>query len=220
MPPNSSITSPNWVVRLYLSPVLTAAAGSSHGYDVTDPTTVSARTGWAERFRTVGPRRTARGLGLVVDIVAQPRRGRPSANNPGGGTFCGTAGTRTTRPSSTSTSPPTRRGEIDAAGAPDAPRTCSDSPSTAMTWPSTGCGFRSRRARCQDDDARAVHDRQHYRLVDWRTGCAATGASSRSPRWPACARRIRRSSTRRMPRLPDGSPRGSSTEFGSIIPTG
>jgi len=28
------------VSHLYLSPIMTAAAGSSHGYDVTDPTTV------------------------------------------------------------------------------------------------------------------------------------------------------------------------------------
>ncbi|PQP55153.1 hypothetical protein C6A88_00255, partial [Mycolicibacterium austroafricanum] len=33
------------VSHLYLSPVLTAAEGSSHGYDVTDPTTISAELG-------------------------------------------------------------------------------------------------------------------------------------------------------------------------------
>ena len=36
------------VSHLYLSPILTAAEGSSHGYDVTDPTTVSAELGGAE----------------------------------------------------------------------------------------------------------------------------------------------------------------------------
>ena len=33
------------VSHLYLSPILTAAPGSAHGYDVTDPTTVSAELG-------------------------------------------------------------------------------------------------------------------------------------------------------------------------------
>ena len=33
------------VSHLYLSPILTAADGSTHGYDVTDPTTVSASLG-------------------------------------------------------------------------------------------------------------------------------------------------------------------------------
>ncbi|MGW0182198.1 alpha-amylase family glycosyl hydrolase, partial [Nocardia sp. NPDC003345] len=33
------------VSHLYLSPVMTAARGSAHGYDVTDPTTVSPALG-------------------------------------------------------------------------------------------------------------------------------------------------------------------------------
>jgi (1->4)-alpha-D-glucan 1-alpha-D-glucosylmutase len=33
------------VSHLYLSPILTAAKGSTHGYDVTDPTTVSEELG-------------------------------------------------------------------------------------------------------------------------------------------------------------------------------
>ena len=33
------------VSHLYLSPILTAVPGSTHGYDVTDPTTVSAELG-------------------------------------------------------------------------------------------------------------------------------------------------------------------------------
>ncbi|MDT7757661.1 MAG: (1-_4)-alpha-D-glucan 1-alpha-D-glucosylmutase, partial [Mycobacterium sp.] len=36
------------VTHLYLSPILTATTGSAHGYDVTDPTTVSAELGGAE----------------------------------------------------------------------------------------------------------------------------------------------------------------------------
>ena len=39
------------------------------------------------------------------------------------------------------------------------------------------------------------------------TACAAIGASSRSPRWPACVRRTARCSTPATPRSPGGSPR-------------
>lgn len=57
------------VSHLYLSPVLTAASGSTHGYDVTDPTAVSAELGGPEGFSRLSAAARARGLGLVVDIV-------------------------------------------------------------------------------------------------------------------------------------------------------
>src|SRR5205807_4858858 len=57
------------VSHLYLSPILTAVVGSSHGYDVTDPTTVSAGLGGAEGFAQLSAAAQARGMGLVVDIV-------------------------------------------------------------------------------------------------------------------------------------------------------
>lgn len=57
------------VSHLYLSPILTATVGSSHGYDVTDPTTVSAELGGAEGFRRLAATAAAAGLGVVVDIV-------------------------------------------------------------------------------------------------------------------------------------------------------
>ncbi|MBI3227369.1 MAG: malto-oligosyltrehalose synthase [Mycolicibacterium cosmeticum] len=57
------------VSHLYLSPILTAAAGSTHGYDVTDPTTVSAELGGAEGLQRLSAAARERGLGLIVDIV-------------------------------------------------------------------------------------------------------------------------------------------------------
>lgn len=36
------------VSHLYLSPILTAVGGSTHGYDVTDPTTVSPELGGSD----------------------------------------------------------------------------------------------------------------------------------------------------------------------------
>ncbi|MBB2771821.1 UNVERIFIED_ORG: (1-_4)-alpha-D-glucan 1-alpha-D-glucosylmutase [Mycolicibacterium obuense] len=57
------------VSHLYLSPILTAVEGSTHGYDVTDPTTVSAALGGADALASLSSAAGARGMGLVVDIV-------------------------------------------------------------------------------------------------------------------------------------------------------
>jgi (1->4)-alpha-D-glucan 1-alpha-D-glucosylmutase len=57
------------VSHVYLSPILTAARGSSHGYDVTDPTTVSAELGGPEGLAKLSAAVRAHGLGLIVDIV-------------------------------------------------------------------------------------------------------------------------------------------------------
>ena len=57
------------VSHLYLSPILTATEGSGHGYDVTDPTTVSAELGGAEGFARLVASADAAGLGVIVDIV-------------------------------------------------------------------------------------------------------------------------------------------------------
>ncbi|MEB3021872.1 malto-oligosyltrehalose synthase [[Mycobacterium] crassicus] len=60
---------PLGISHLYLSPILTAAHGSPHGYDVTDPTTVSAELGGIDGLRRLSDTARARGMGLIVDIV-------------------------------------------------------------------------------------------------------------------------------------------------------
>ncbi|MGO9696035.1 MAG: malto-oligosyltrehalose synthase [Mycobacterium sp.] len=57
------------VSHLYLSPIMTAVSGSSHGYDVTDPTTVSPELGGPEGLARLSAAARARGMGLVVDLV-------------------------------------------------------------------------------------------------------------------------------------------------------
>ena len=57
------------VSHLYLSPILTAVEGSTHGYDVTDPTTVSAALGGPDGLARLSAAAHARGMGLIVDIV-------------------------------------------------------------------------------------------------------------------------------------------------------
>jgi (1->4)-alpha-D-glucan 1-alpha-D-glucosylmutase len=53
------------VSHLYLSPSLQARSGSTHGYDVVDPTRVSESLGGEEALRALA----AAGLGIVLDIV-------------------------------------------------------------------------------------------------------------------------------------------------------
>jgi (1->4)-alpha-D-glucan 1-alpha-D-glucosylmutase len=57
------------VSHLYLPPSFQARAGSMHGYDVVDPTSISKELGGEEAFHALA--RTAReaGLGLILDIV-------------------------------------------------------------------------------------------------------------------------------------------------------
>ncbi|QNN51463.1 malto-oligosyltrehalose synthase [Nocardioides mesophilus] len=55
--------------HLYLSPVLQAAAGSMHGYDVVDHGRISAELGGREGLEALAATARAHGLGLVVDVV-------------------------------------------------------------------------------------------------------------------------------------------------------
>ncbi|MFE3444854.1 malto-oligosyltrehalose synthase [Nocardia sp. NPDC059180] len=57
------------VSHLYLSPVMTAAHGSTHGYDVTDPTTVSAALGGPGGLKALSDEVRSRGMGLIIDLV-------------------------------------------------------------------------------------------------------------------------------------------------------
>jgi (1->4)-alpha-D-glucan 1-alpha-D-glucosylmutase len=53
------------VSHLYLSPVMQARSGSTHGYDVVDPTSVSEELGGEEELR----RLCEAGLGVILDVV-------------------------------------------------------------------------------------------------------------------------------------------------------
>jgi (1->4)-alpha-D-glucan 1-alpha-D-glucosylmutase len=57
------------ISHLYLSPILTPVVGSTHGYDVTDPTSVSAELGGAEGLARLSAAARKRKIGLIVDIV-------------------------------------------------------------------------------------------------------------------------------------------------------
>ena len=57
------------VSHLYCSPVLAAHAGSTHGYDVADPTHVNPELGGDAAFVALAEAAHAHGMGLVLDIV-------------------------------------------------------------------------------------------------------------------------------------------------------
>jgi len=57
------------VTDLYLSPILQATPGSTHGYDVVDHTRVSDQLGGRDAFERLATEAHARGLGVIVDVV-------------------------------------------------------------------------------------------------------------------------------------------------------
>ncbi|MBV9593861.1 MAG: malto-oligosyltrehalose synthase, partial [Actinobacteria bacterium] len=57
------------VGAVYCSPLLTAAAGSAHGYDVVDHSRIDPARGGSEAWRRLVERAQAAGLSIVVDIV-------------------------------------------------------------------------------------------------------------------------------------------------------
>jgi len=57
------------VSHLYLSPAFAAREGSTHGYDVIDPTRLADALGGEDGFRALAAAVRAAGMGIVLDIV-------------------------------------------------------------------------------------------------------------------------------------------------------
>ena len=57
------------ISHLYLSPILAAAKGSTHGYDVVDPERINDELGGADGFAKLVETAHAHGLGILLDIV-------------------------------------------------------------------------------------------------------------------------------------------------------
>jgi (1->4)-alpha-D-glucan 1-alpha-D-glucosylmutase len=57
------------ISHLYLPPSFQARAGSTHGYDVVDPTQISQELGGDEEFRALVAAAHEAGLGVILDIV-------------------------------------------------------------------------------------------------------------------------------------------------------
>jgi len=54
---------------LYASPIFKARRGSSHGYDVTDPTSLNPELGTEKDFNILAGELGQRGMGLLLDVV-------------------------------------------------------------------------------------------------------------------------------------------------------
>jgi maltooligosyltrehalose synthase len=68
------------ISHVYLSPCLQAVPGSLHGYDVTDPTRISADLGGEPAWASFAQCARAHGLGILLDIV--PNHMSASEYNP------------------------------------------------------------------------------------------------------------------------------------------
>ncbi|KAF0835790.1 malto-oligosyltrehalose synthase [Nocardia caishijiensis] len=162
------------VSHLYLSPILTAAHGSTHGYDVTDPTTVSTALGGPAGLKALSDEVRSRGMGLIVDLVPNHvgvgdpqqnpwwwdvlRLGRKSAYaryfdidwSPSNG-----AGGRLALPVLQNENDPAAL-TVDRSG-PEPMLALHD-----LRFPIA--------PGTDGDNALRIHDRQHYRLVSWKAG--------------------------------------------------
>ncbi|WP_280267640.1 malto-oligosyltrehalose synthase [Nocardia wallacei] len=162
------------ISHLYLSPIMTAMPGSMHGYDVTDPTTVSAALGGPGGLKALSDEVRSRGMGLIVDLVPNHvgvgdaqhnpwwwdvlRHGKKSQFahcfdidwSPGNG-----AGGRLALPVLQSENDPAAL-TVDRSGA---------EPMLALH------DLRFPIAPGTDgENALRIHDKQHYRLVSWKAG--------------------------------------------------
>jgi (1->4)-alpha-D-glucan 1-alpha-D-glucosylmutase len=68
------------ISHLYLSPIFAAGSGSSHGYDITDPTEIEPSLGGREGFEALCVAAREEGLGVILDIV--PNHTAFSLDNP------------------------------------------------------------------------------------------------------------------------------------------
>jgi (1->4)-alpha-D-glucan 1-alpha-D-glucosylmutase len=57
------------VSHVYASPIAVARDGSTHGYDVVDPTAINPALGGKDGFRQMAATLKAEGLGIILDIV-------------------------------------------------------------------------------------------------------------------------------------------------------
>ncbi|MFN8071019.1 MAG: malto-oligosyltrehalose synthase [Mycobacterium sp.] len=156
------------VSHLYLSPILTAAPGSAHGYDVTDPTTVSAELGGPDGLAGLAGAAHERGLGLIVDIVPNHAGIAEPQHNPWWWDVL-----RLGRESRYA-----RFFDIDWTADADGrillPVLGSDDDVAQLTVDGDMLRYHSMSFPIAPgtggDDATAVHHRQHYRLTGWRSG--------------------------------------------------
>ena len=68
------------ISHLYASPITTAVPGSTHGYDVADPTRINPELGGEDGFERLATRLAEHGMSVLLDIV--PNHMAASSHNP------------------------------------------------------------------------------------------------------------------------------------------
>ena len=151
------------VGAVYTSPVLAAVPGSTHGYDVVDPTRMNPGLGGDRAFADLALRLRGAGLGLVVDIVPNHQGIADPAANP---TWWDVL--RLGR-----ASPFARFYDIDWDRAPIMVPVLADAAAVADLAIIDGqLAYHDLRfplaPGTEGGTPQQVHERQHYRLTDWR----------------------------------------------------
>ncbi|GAA1771000.1 malto-oligosyltrehalose synthase [Streptomonospora arabica] len=156
----------------YLSPMLTAAPGSAHGYDVVDPASVSGPLGGDRARRELVERLRERGMGVVADIVPNHMSVAAPAANPWWWDVLRSG------PGSAYA----RCFDVDwSAGPLELPVLADDGDGGAGALERLGIAddcltYEDHRfplapgTYSPGDDPAEVHERQQYRLVSWRRG--------------------------------------------------
>lgn len=162
------------VGTLYCSPILQASPGSTHGYDVVDPTRVNDELGGEAGWRELVAALREAGLGALVDLVPNHMGVAVPAANPSWWSLLRDGADSPY--ASWYDADLTRRILLPVLGSPEdvAALTLSDDRSELHYYehrypvaPGTGGSDTDPAATPQE-----VHDRQHYELVHWRRGNA------------------------------------------------
>ncbi|HET9518001.1 MAG TPA: malto-oligosyltrehalose synthase [Actinoplanes sp.] len=156
------------VSHLYTSPLLTAGAGSQHGYDVADHREVNPEIGGEQGRQELSKALTAAGLGLVVDIVPNHAGVAVPQANPAWWDVL-----RSGRDSAYAAwfDIDWDRGRITIPVLGDSP----DELDRLRVEGDELCYYDKRYPIAEGTghgSPREVHDRQHYELINWRRGDA------------------------------------------------
>ncbi|AHH99730.1 malto-oligosyltrehalose synthase [Kutzneria albida] len=152
------------VGALYASPLLQAAPGSTHGYDVTDPTRASTGLGGEVGRQSLARKLRGLGMGLVVDVVPNHVGVEVPCANPW---WCDVL--RYGRQSAHAD-----KFDIDWSRGPLLIPVLGEDGVDALAVDNGSLTYHEHRyplaPGTESGTPREVHDRQHYRLVHWRLG--------------------------------------------------
>lgn len=155
---------------LYLSPVLASTKGSQHGYDCVDPTVIDPQRGGEEAWRELVAATRREGMGVVVDIVPNHLGVAEPDQNPSWWSVLKDG----------RESPYAAWYDIDWEHFPILLPVLGEGGKDDLVLVETDDGaelhyYEHRYPVAEGtwspgDSAAAVHQRQHYRLTDWRRG--------------------------------------------------